>query len=147
METIEKETLTFKKSDFKITWQHHLLAIPPVAQFFLAWYCWQLIKVYSVIGYKAFAKAVYTQTAIWLHGENGDASKVNKRVDIHYNRKMKGAIIKLKRFEKIALLSIVLIGTCWFTFPPSSTFNCYTVGFVDAIMSAPEVINRVLFRR
>lgn len=147
METINNGTLTFKKSDFKITWKHYLLAIPPVAQFFLFWYLWQLTKILGTVIYKNIVKAFYTQTAILLHGENGDASSVNKIVDIYHNKQMKESIIKAKRFEKIALLSVVLIGACWFTLPPSSTFNCYTVGFVDATISIPEIINRVLFRR
>jgi len=147
METINNGTLTFKKSDFKISWNHYLLAIPPVAQFFLAWYVWQLIKILGIVIYKNIVKAFYTQASIMLHGKNGDASSINRSVDIYHNKQMKESIIKAKRFEKIALLSVVLIGACWFTLPPSSTFNCFTVGFVDAITSTPEIINRVLFRR
>ncbi len=141
METIEKETLTFKKSEFKINWKHFLLAIPPVAQFFLVWYSWQLIKIFSVFVYKNFVKAVYTQTAIWLYGENGDASKVNKSVEIHHNRELKATIIKAKRFEKVALLSVVLVGTCWLILPVKSELNSPTViigKMIERIPSAAQ---------
>lgn len=104
----------------KIPKSTYLLAIPPLAQWFLVWYAWQAIKVVKEHGWKHFAQAVYTQMAFV---SDKDATELNKAVEKYHQDEAKESVKNLQRFENVAVLSLIFTGIAFFTLPADSKLS------------------------
>jgi len=70
-----------------------------------------------------------------------DATNLNTSVDNYHNKQMKPLIIKAKRFEKAALVSLLLTGICWTTLSQDNGFNSSTLMIGTMAQRTPSAIN------
>ena len=117
----------------------YLLAIPPMAQWFLVWYAWQAIKLAKINGVKHTAKGVYAQTAL---ATNKDATALNEAVEKFHQDEAKEPIRKLKHYENVAILSLFLTGLAFFALPENERMS--VVQPIAMAMNAPAAADSVI---
>lgn len=123
----------------KIKWFHYGLAIPPIACYFLCWYLWQAILLLKAIGYKNFVQAVYSTTAL---ATNKDATDLNESVETYHKNDGVEPLRKIKLFENVAILGILLTGIAWFAYPENE--RMVLVMPIQMILNAPEAMTQTL---
>lgn len=116
-------------------WYHFLLALPPMAQFFLVWYVIHMIYVMFILGYKDFVKAMYTQTAIVLFK---DETKLNESVESVHRKQTEKSLSFLLKFEFVAMACLISTSVFWFSFPPGHDNNAGTRMIAQGIVAIPD---------
>lgn len=144
MEIIEKIPLQFKKSDFKLKWFHYILALPMITQWFLCWYLYQVLKLYLKVACKQVLKAFHRQKAIFLNWDESHIKNLNMMVDNVFNEYMKKNVIKVRKFERVAILGLAFTGICWTFLPQHSSLNISTMMIGTMVQRVPSAINETM---